>query len=112
MKFQRCLIWACGDCNKAKNKQKYEECIIDCCVVDPEYLLVLRFENNVVSANKKLDKDDILINNTVTLLNEVFNKNNQGMRNIRSQERYRALQVEMNTFYRLLSRYIDPESTK
>ena len=34
------------------------------------------------------------------------------MRNIRSQERYRELQIEMNTFYRLLSRYSDPETTR
>ena len=106
------LFWACGDCNKAKNKKKYEEGIIDCCVVDPERLLILRFEDNSVFADKRTDGDDVLINNTVTLLNEVFNKNNQGMRNIRSQERYRELQIEMNTFYRLLSKYIDPDSTK
>ena len=106
------LFWACADCNKAKNKQKYEEGIIDCCKVDPEQLLFLCYEENGVFARKKTDTDDILINNTESLINEVFNKNNRGMRNIRSQERYRALQVEMNTFYRLLSKYDDPESTK
>ena len=106
------LFWACRDCNIAKTKQKYEEGIIDCCAVDPEQLLMLSFEDNAVSARKKTDSDDILINNTESLLNEVFNKDSRGMRNIRSQERYRALQIEMNTFYRLLSRYSDPETTR
>ena len=105
------LFWACGDCNKVKNKQKYEEGIIDCCLVDPEKLLVMCFEDNSVSVKKKTETDDILINNTESLLKEVFNKDIRGMRNIRSQERYRALLIEMNTFYRLLSRYVDPEST-
>ena len=103
------LFWACSDCNKAKNKQKYEAGIIDCCKTDPEQILTMRFEDGSVTTHVSVETNDDIIRNTETLLNEVFNKDSKGMRNIRSQERYRLLLTELNTFYRLLQDYERPE---
>lgn len=30
------LFYSCSHCNSVKNKKKYEDCILDCCQVDPE----------------------------------------------------------------------------
>ncbi len=99
------LFLACGHCNMAKNKQKYDEGIIDCCKEDPELLLTISLKDGKVRAEIKTDAVDTTVKNTVLLLNEIFNKGSSGMRNVRCQERYRELNLEMNTFFRLLRKY-------
>ncbi len=99
------LFWACRNCNDIKNQRNYYEGIIDCCHVDPELLLNQEVKEGRVNVTVIGPANDIVVNNTAMLLNEVFNKDNTDMRKARQQERYRLLLKEMNCLYSTLEKY-------
>lgn len=95
------LFWSCGHCNKVKNQPKYDERILDCCKQDPEELIYfeLQYDKVVVSAK---NEDNINARLTATLVCEVFNIKNTGMRIYKSDMRLKELNKEMNILYKNL----------
>lgn len=92
------LFWSCGHCNGVKNKDKYDEGILDCCREDPEKAIHFRMkEDNVdVSAINTENRKAVL---TAELIQEVFNIKNTGMRVYKSTVRLQELNSEMNVLY-------------
>ena len=105
------LFWSCGHCNRVKNSGKYDDGILDCCKVDPEaYITSEYIEDRVLFSAAPGDADgkgpaDAVILRTVMLLNEVYNKQNTGMRIRECAVRTEALAEEMNVFYDTLETY-------
>lgn len=92
------LFWSCGHCNKVKNQEKYEKGIIDCCVDDPEKLMLFRLQDgNVEVIAKYMDNEKAVL--TSMLVYEVFNLKNTGMRIYKSDMRLRELNKEMHILY-------------
>lgn len=92
------LFWSCGHCNKVKNQEKYDEGIIDCCKDDPEEVIFFRLQDGNVSVLAK-NSDDMKAVLTATLVQEVFNIKNTGMRIYKSDMRLQELNKEMNILY-------------
>lgn len=92
------LFWSCGHCNKVKNQEKYASGIIDCCAEDPEELIFFRLKDGNVEVVAK-DKDNEKAILTSTLVYEVFNLKNTGMRIYKSDMRLQELNKEMNILY-------------
>ena len=92
------LFWSCGHCNKVKNRQEYDNGILDCCNQDPEEVICFRTENNNVDVTAK-NQADIVAVLTSELVQEVFNIKNTGMRIYKSELRLQELNMEMNILY-------------
>ena len=92
------LFWSCGHCNKVKNQEKYARGIIDCCVENPEELMFFRLKDGNVEVIAK-DNDNEKAALTSTLVYEVFNLKNTGMRIYKSEMRLTELNKEMNILY-------------
>lgn len=92
------LFWSCGHCNKVKMQQKYDDGIIDCCKQDPEEFLSFRLNGKDVEVTAK-HKEDLKAELTATLIYEVFNIKNTGMRVYKSDMRFQELNREMNLLY-------------
>lgn len=92
------LFWVCGHCNKVKNQQKYDKGIIDCCKQDPEDVIYFRLQGDSVNVFA-INKDDSKSALTATLIQEVFNIKNTGMRIYKSAMRFQELNKEMNILY-------------
>lgn len=105
------LFYSCSHCNSVKNSKKYEEGIIDCCVRDPEDLLIYRLTENHVEVLVK-DKTDQEALRTAELIEETFNSNSTGIRKEAGQVRLRELQVTMNALYSQLEQYQHDPSDK
>ncbi len=104
------LFWACGHCNRVKNRGKYKEGILNCCQRDPEEAMTfyLKKEDIEVRPRKTDDREAVL---TSELIEDVFNLKNTGMRVAGSAVRVRLLQEEMNVLYTKLEAYRrNPES--
>jgi hypothetical protein len=95
------LFWSCGHCNGIKNNSKYDEGIIDCCKADPEKYLKFELRENDVIITETVS-DDETIKRTALLIQEVFGKQNTGMRTYTTKERLNELQKEMNLLYKNL----------
>lgn len=105
------LFWACGHCNNVKNRQIYDEGILDCCKRDPEEAIAFNMVENDVDV-RALDPQDQEAVLTAKLVQEVFNIRNTGMRVIKSDLRLKKLQEEMNVLYTQLEAYKhQPESS-
>ncbi len=92
------LFWACGHCNSVKNKEKYDRGIIDCCEEDPEKLMSFYLmENDVNVSAKTLENEKSVL--TATLVYEVFNLKNTGMREYKSEMRLQEVNKQMNLLY-------------
>ena len=92
------LFWSCGHCNKVKNQQKYANGIVDCCVEDPEELMLFRLQEGNVEVVSK-DKNNEKATLTAMLVYEVFNLKNTDMRVYKSAMRLSELNLEMNVLY-------------
>lgn len=104
------LFWACGHCNGVKNQQKYEEDIIDCCKDDPEKLIYFRLKDGIVDVCAKDDGNKMAVL-TSSLVCDVFEVKNTGMRVYKSEMRFQELNKEMNKLYDNLEKIKkDPES--
>ena len=90
------LFLSCGHCNNVKNKQLYEEGIVDCCKVDPEELIYFRLKESKIDVNA-IDTTDKKALLTVRLIREVFeSKESGGMRDYKCTMRFQALHEEMS----------------
>ena len=98
------LFWSCGHCNGIKNRGKYDEGIIDCCVRDPEGLLEFEWDEKNVSVSAVMP-DDAEAKLTAELLYEVFNVRNTGTRVITSRIRFNSLLEQMNIVIKALDKY-------
>ena len=98
------LFWACGHCNKIKNKSKYDDGILNCCKVDPEQYISQELSGNSVSVHA-LDCSDNVTTRTATLIEEAFNLRDHGIRAAECDIRLKKLQLEMNKLYRELRNY-------
>lgn len=95
---------SCGHCNGVKNRKEYDTGIIDCCKREPEQLLMFDLvkDDVIVCPFDECDKEATL---TAKLIYEVFNIQNTGMRVQKSEHRFKKMQEEMNSFYKLLEKY-------
>lgn len=106
------LFWCCGHCNRIKNVRSYDTGIIDCCKEDPEQLLICILEEGDirVEAVEPEHKGSVL---TATLLYEVFNQKNTGIREAACEHRMTLLMEKMNVLYRNIENYKkNPTSVK
>ena len=92
------LFLSCVHCNSVKNKNAYDEGIIDCCKIDPEERISFRLVNASVHAEARNPEDEVAIL-TAKLVNDVFNTRNTGMRVNASEYRTKALNLEMDKLY-------------
>ena len=92
------LFWACSHCNGVKNQGKYAGRIINCCIEDPEEAICFSLENEKVSVTARDDNNDMAVL-TATLVSEVFELKNTGMRVYKSDMRFQELNKEMNKLY-------------
>ncbi len=92
------LFWSCGHCNGVKKQQKYDVGIIDCCNQDPEELIDFKLIDEDVDVKAKDDTNEKAVL-TATLVWEVFNLKNTGMRVYKSEMRFQKLNKEMNKLY-------------
>lgn len=98
------LFWSCGHCNKVKNQEKYSDGIINCCVDDPEKIIIFRLkDDNVEVFSKDVNNQKAVL--TATLVYEIFNLKNTGMRIYKSNMRLQELNKEMNILYDNIDAY-------
>lgn len=67
------LFWSCSHCNGVKNRDKYDDKIIDCTVIDPEEYIYFRIEGSSVRACIKQNTDESKM--TCELINDVLLNN-------------------------------------
>lgn len=96
------LFYACPHCNLLKNVEKYEDKILDCCVVDPEEVLEHIFSDGYVRVNGKGNESVLL---TADLIENSFEKRNTGVREAACQHRISKLADTMNILYKTLKKY-------
>lgn len=100
------LFWSCGHCNKVKNTNRFREGILDCCKEDPEsYIRLEDCGDHLEASLLEGVMETPILARTIALINDVFNKDNTGMRDIKRQVRYSLLKAELNTFYKVLGQY-------
>lgn len=93
------LFWACGHCNIVKNQRKYDEGILDCCKLDPERKITFRLKGNEIELEPLSPGKNTETDRTISLVGEVFNLQNTGMRVYKSDMRLKELQKEMNLLF-------------
>lgn len=99
------LFLSCPHCNSVKNKREYDDKILDCCKVDPEEKINFDFDGKNIKVFAKDESDEKAVK-TASLVYEVFNIKNTGMRVYTSAFRLNSLQKEMTIFFKALERYI------
>lgn len=92
------LFLSCRHCNSVKNSNDYAAGIIDCCVRDPESLLIQRLEENMVKVDVTSPNDAEAVR-TAKLIEEIFNTTSTRIRSHGAQARIKELQLTMNAFY-------------
>lgn len=102
------LFFSCSHCNGMKNQSKYDNGILDCCKVDPERYIRFSYIDGSVEISKI--EDYPLVDLTVELLYEVYNKKNTGIRTHTCKIRVDELSKEMNILYKNLQRYQQNQS--
>ena len=105
------LFWSCMHCNSVKNRDMYDVGIIDCCRRDPEECLIFDFKEDNISVSVT-DEGDVEAQLTATLMYDVFNIRNTGIRTARSQERLERSQEQMNILITALDKYKENPSNK
>jgi uncharacterized protein (TIGR02646 family) len=93
------LLLSCAHCDGAKNRQKYEAGIIDCCRRAPEVLIEQGLAEGGVHV-RALAKDDGEAELTADLIEEVFMSDNPRIRRYESEGRIKELQRCMNLLYK------------
>jgi uncharacterized protein (TIGR02646 family) len=98
------LFWSCTHCNGIKNNSKYDDGILDCCKLDPEKYLNFELKEDEVTVTEN-DNSDAIVKRTAMLVQEVFGKQDTGLRTYTTKERLEELQKEMNILYKSLDKY-------
>ena len=102
------LLLCCRHCNGVKNKDKYEERVIDCCVRDPEALVDQELEENTVIVRAFNQTDDEAVG-IAELIEEVFMSSNPPLRELAAKARLEELQKRMNLLYKTKNLDLYPE---
>lgn len=97
------LFYSCSHCNSVKNKKKYEDCILDCCQVDPEEYICQELVDGRVRVTALKESQEAQM--TAELVTECFEQRNTGIRVLECQTRVDALQKTMTVLYRSLRAY-------
>lgn len=97
------LFLSCAHCNSVKNQRKYDNTILDCCLVEPEALLRQALENGTVVV-RPLTQDET-VQKTAELIEECFEKTNTGIRTLECETRKKALKQTMGLLYQTLGKY-------
>lgn len=97
------LFYVCPHCNLVKKSSKYNEKILDCCVIDPENVLLHVFYDGHVKIHSKSEEEKA--QTTADLIENCFEKRDTGIRVAACQHRIRELSNTMNLFYKILKRY-------
>ena len=97
------LFYVCPHCNNLKKEAKYDDKIIDCCVVDPENIIEQCYENGHVKVLNIVDEECAIM--TAELIQDSFEKCNTGIREAACQYRINRLADEMNVLYRILEKH-------
>ena len=97
------LFYVCPHCNNLKREDKYNEKIIDCCVVDPEEVLEKSYENGHVKVHSIENEENSIM--TAELIQECFEKRNTGIREAACQYRIDYLAETMNVLYKALEKH-------
>ena len=97
------LFYSCAHCNSVKNTPQYDNAILDCCLVDPEEVLLQKLENGHVVVVPLVE--DKKVSMTAQLVTECFEKSNTGIRLIECETRVNALRKTMNLLYKTLADY-------
>lgn len=99
------LFLSCPHCNNVKNNIKYEDCIIDCCVQDPEELMSQRFDPSQRIVLVECIDENNTTKMTAQLIEECFGLRNTAIRKITTQNRLNCLSDEMNILFKALNKY-------
>ena len=97
------LFYVCPHCNNLKKEAKYDDKIIDCCVVDPEEKLEQCYEKGHVKVHSIVDEECSTM--TAELIQDCFEKRNTGIREAACQYRIDRLTESMNILYKTLENY-------
>lgn len=97
------LFLSCPHCNAVKNQQKYENKILDCCLLDPEAVLTQELSDGHVHVSPRTQAPEVLA--TAQLIEECFGLENTGIRTHECKVRIQALETVMTILFQQLSRY-------
>ena len=100
------LFYSCAHCNSVKNKDKYDNKILDCCREEPEQFLNHIFEGEhvrVVPIEEDCTNDRILL--TAELITACFESTYPAIRTIQCEVRVNELRITMLTLYKKLNEY-------
>lgn len=97
------LFYVCPHCNNVKNERKYDDKILDCCIVDPEKVLEHIYEDNHVQVHSK--SEDEITQITADLIYNCFEETNTGIREQACQLKIKKLSETMGVLYRTLENY-------
>lgn len=97
------LFYSCRHCNSMKKSSRYDDHILDCCIVDPEK----RLEHRSVDGHVHISAitEDVDTQLTAELIESCFENTNTGVREIGCQTRINDLAGTMNTLYFSLAKY-------
>ena len=96
------LFLSCRHCNSVKNQGRYDDMILDCCVVDPEKVFAHRLSGGHVQVTPSLLPPTLAAVRTGELLTECFETQKTGIRKKESKIRKDALSMAMNLLYKKL----------
>lgn len=107
------LFYSCPHCNNIKKESKYDDKILDCCVVDPEKYLCHAFEGQSVSVKPAPGITSEIMVMTADLIQNSFEMRNTGIRTIQCDVRFQRLAKTMNDLFYTLEGYKkNPSSRK
>ncbi len=98
------LFLSCPHCNQVKNHRKYDDKILDCCKLDPELYLEHYCEENCIKVQANVEDNDKAMM-TASLITEIFNLKNTGIRTYATEHRCEQLIKEMNLLYKFTGKY-------
>lgn len=106
------LFYSCPHCNSIKKNSKYNEKILDCCVEDPEKYLDHCYSPQGVTVKPADGIIDEKSKMTADLIQNCFELQNTGIRNVGCDARFKRLATTMNILYTTLRKYKENDSSK
>lgn len=97
------LFYSCHHCNLVKNRERYEQNVLDCCRVDPETVI----HQSIVGSKVKVTPivSTVVAENTAQLVEDCFELRNTSARIFNCQDLFAALQDTMIGFYKKLKEH-------
>lgn len=103
------LFLSCPHCNSVKNRAIYEKNIIDCCLVDPEFLIDQRVDADKITVSARVNTDEA--RNTAALIEDCFELRNHRIRKSGADYRSEELRKTKLRLKKRLRAYTDPNQT-